>query len=77
MGEKAFEVLSGRAAIVAAAIRRKATTLHLTDTQRKNADAAADYLLAKAPHLNHADTSNRDAVHQVRGRLYCLHIKQR
>ena len=53
VGEKAFEVLSGRAALVAAAIRRKATTLHLTDTQRKNADTAADYLLAKAPYLHY------------------------
>lgn len=49
LAEKALEVLSGRAVIVPAAIRRKATTLGLDDTTRKNADKAADYLLAKAP----------------------------
>jgi hypothetical protein len=50
---KAIEVLSGRASLVAAAIRRKATALGLDDTTRKNADTCADYLLAKAPHLDY------------------------
>jgi hypothetical protein len=54
--DKAIDVLSGRASIVAAAIRRKATTMGLDDSTRKNADACADYLLAKAPYLDHADT---------------------
>ena len=51
--EKAIEVLSGRASVVAAAIRRKATTLGLDDDTRKNADVCADYLLAKAPYLDY------------------------
>jgi hypothetical protein len=51
--EKAIAVLSGRASIVAAAIRRKATVLGLTEAQRKNADECADYLLAKAPYLDY------------------------
>jgi hypothetical protein len=51
--EKALEVLAGRASIVAAAIRRKATMLGLDDSARKNADACADYLLAKVPYLDY------------------------
>ncbi|MGA2011636.1 MAG: ISKra4 family transposase [Solirubrobacteraceae bacterium] len=51
--EKARQVLDGRAGIVAAAIRRKATTLRLDATQRKNADRCADYLLAKRPYLDY------------------------
>ncbi len=38
---------------VAAAIRRKATTLGLDANQRKNADGAADYLLTKRPYLDY------------------------
>lgn len=51
--DKAIDVLSGRASIVAAAIRRKATTLGLDAATRKNADVCADYLLAKAPYLDY------------------------
>lgn len=51
--EKAIAVLDGRASIVAAAIRRKATNLGLDPTTRKNADTCADYLLAKAPYLDY------------------------
>ena len=51
--EKAREVLSGNASRVAAAIRCKATALGLSATARKNADAAADYLLAKAAYLDY------------------------
>jgi hypothetical protein len=50
---KAIDVLNGRAPIVAAAIRRKATLLGLDHTTRKNADDCADYLLAKAPYLDY------------------------
>lgn len=50
---KALEVLRGKASIVAAAIRRKATTLGLDKTARKNADRCADYLLAKSPYLDY------------------------
>lgn len=51
--DKAIEVLSGRARIVAAAVRRTATTRGLGESARKNADTCADYLLAKAPHLDY------------------------
>ena len=51
--EKARAVLDGKAGIVAAAIRRKATTLGLDANQRKNADRCADYLLAKRPYLDY------------------------
>ena len=51
--DKAVEVLEGRASIVAGAIRRKATTLNLDDATRKNSDACAVYLLAKAPYLDY------------------------
>ena len=51
--DKAIDVLSGRASIVAASIRRKATMLGLDDTTRTNADTCADYLLAKVPYLDY------------------------
>ena len=51
--DKALAVLNGNTSIVAAAIRRKATCLRLDNTQRANADRAADYLLNKAPYLNY------------------------
>ncbi|MDA8298185.1 MAG: ISKra4 family transposase [Actinomycetota bacterium] len=50
---KALAVLEGKAGIVAASIRRKATKLALPDDKRKNADRAADYLLNKAPYLDY------------------------
>jgi hypothetical protein len=53
VGEKALAVLEGKAVLVAAAIRRKATTLGLGDSERKNADTCADYLLAKAAFLDY------------------------
>jgi len=53
VSDKARQVLDGRAGIVAAAIRRKATTLGLDANQRKNADRCADYLLAKRPYLEY------------------------
>jgi hypothetical protein len=51
--EKALAVLHGRAGIVAAAIRRKATRLALDPTKRQSADRCADYLLAKRPYLDY------------------------
>jgi hypothetical protein len=50
---QARAVLSGRAGIVAAAIRRKATYHGLDPGQRKAADTAAGYLLTKKPHLDY------------------------
>ncbi|HEY1514901.1 MAG TPA: ISKra4 family transposase, partial [Solirubrobacteraceae bacterium] len=51
--EKALAILDGKAGIVAAAIRRKATHRGLDPDQRKKADRAADYLHNKAPHLDY------------------------
>jgi hypothetical protein len=51
--EKALAVLEGKAGIVAAAIRRKATRLALEPNKRQSADRCADYLLAKRPYLDY------------------------
>ena len=51
--EKARAVLEGKAGIVAAAIRRKATRLALEPNKRQAADRCADYLLAKQPYLDY------------------------
>ena len=51
--EKALAVLEGKAGIVAAAIRRKATLLGLPDDKRAKADRAADYLLNKRRYLDY------------------------
>jgi len=51
--EKALAALEGKAGIVAAAIRRKATLLQLPDEKRVKADRAADYLLNKRPYLDY------------------------
>ena len=51
--EKARAVQEGKAGIVAAAIRRKATRLALEPNKRQAADRCADYLLAKRPYLDY------------------------
>jgi hypothetical protein len=51
--DKARHVLDGKAGIVAASIRRKATRLDLDPKQRENADTCADYLLAKRAYLDY------------------------
>jgi len=51
--EKALAILEGKAGIVAAAIRRKATRLTLEPNKRHGADRCADYLLAKRPYLDY------------------------
>ena len=53
MHEKALAVLEGKAGIVAAAIRRKATRRALEPDKRQGADRCADYLLAKRPYLDY------------------------
>ncbi|MHB1537532.1 MAG: ISKra4 family transposase [Acidimicrobiales bacterium] len=53
VAEKALAILEGKAGIVAAAIRRKATMLGLSDEKRAGADRCADYLLAKRPYLDY------------------------
>lgn len=50
---KTLAVLEGRAADVAAGIRRRATTARLAKARRKNADACATYLTNKAPYLDY------------------------
>jgi hypothetical protein len=50
---QARNILAGRAGIVAAAIRRKATYHGLDPGQRRTADTAAAYLLAKKPYLDY------------------------
>ena len=49
----ALRILPGHPATVAAAIRRKATTLGLDPTRRKNADTTATYLIDKKPYLDY------------------------
>lgn len=53
VNNKALAVLEGKATIVAAAIRRKATMLDLDQDERHNADVCADYLLAKSAYLDY------------------------
>ena len=56
---QARQVLAGRAGIVAAAIRRKATYHGLDPGKRKNADICAAYLLAKKPYLDYPTALNK------------------
>lgn len=56
---QARQVLAGRAGIVAAAIRRKATYHGLDPGKRKPADIAAAYLLAKKPYLDYPTALDR------------------
>jgi hypothetical protein len=53
VADKAIEILNGRAGLVAAAIKRKATNLGLDPTDRKGADKCAAYLKAKARYLDY------------------------
>lgn len=53
VADKATALLEGKAPTVAAAIRRKATRLHLDPAARANADRCSDYLLAKAAYLHY------------------------
>ncbi len=51
--DKTLAVLEGKAGIVAASIRRKATKLGLPAEKRANADRTANYLLNKKPYLDY------------------------
>jgi hypothetical protein len=53
VAEKALAILKGKAASVAAAIRRKATRLGLDAKERASADRCADYLRNKRPYLDY------------------------
>ena len=51
---QATKILDGKAAQVAAGIRRRATTYGYSAKEREGADACAGYLTAKAPYLGYA-----------------------
>ena len=51
---QATKILDGKAAQVAAGIRRRATTYGYSGKEREGADACAGYLTAKAPYLGYA-----------------------
>jgi len=51
---QARKILDGKAAQVAAGIRRRATTFGYTGAERAGADTCADYLTSKKPHLDYA-----------------------
>src|SRR5207248_7969047 len=53
VGKKAIAVLEGKAGLVAAAIRRKATNLGLPAKDRKGADTCAAYLKSKSRYLDY------------------------
>ncbi|MDA8336334.1 MAG: ISKra4 family transposase [Peptococcaceae bacterium] len=53
VAEKALAILCGRAGIVAAAIKRKATCLHLDRGKREAAETCNKYLLNKIPYLKY------------------------
>jgi hypothetical protein len=57
--EKALDVLYGKASLVAAAIRRKATTWRLDEAARSNADECADYLIHKQAYLDYPTALER------------------
>ena len=51
---QAAKILQGKAAAVAAGIRRRATTFGYSPAEREGADACAGYLTAKKPYLDYA-----------------------
>ncbi len=53
VADKATKILEGKAEAVAVGIRRRATYNGYSDTERKGADQAADYLDNKAPYLDY------------------------
>jgi hypothetical protein len=54
VAEQAIKILDGKAAQVAAGIRRRATTFGYAGAERDGADTCADYLTAKKPCLDYA-----------------------
>ena len=52
VAEQAAKILGGKAAIVTAGIRRRATTYGYSAREREGADACADYLTGKRPYLD-------------------------
>jgi hypothetical protein len=57
--EKALAILRGKAGVVAAAVRRKATCLALAKERRKGAAVCADYLLSKKRYLDYPTALQR------------------
>jgi len=71
VADKARQILAGKAGLVAAAIRRKATRHRLDPPNRKNADRCADYLARKQAYLD-STSADRRLAHRHRcdrGRL--------
>jgi hypothetical protein len=58
VAKQAFEILEGRAGIVAGAINRKATTNKLSAAKRNGADKCTKYLLSKKKHLDYKNALN-------------------
>jgi len=54
VAQQAAKILNGKAAQVAAGIRRRATTYGYAGTEREGADTCAAYLTAKRPYLDYA-----------------------
>ena len=59
VGAQAAKILDGKAAQVAAGIRRRATTFGYAGAEREGADACAGYLTAKKPCLDYATALER------------------
>src|SRR5262249_59726716 len=53
VADQATKILQGKAAAVAAGIRRRATRFGYSASERKGADTAADYLTRNKPHLGY------------------------
>ncbi len=53
VADHATKILEGKAATVAAGIRRRATRFGYSPSERKSADHAATYLTSKKPHLDY------------------------
>jgi len=59
VAKQALKILRGRAAQVAAGIRRRATTFGYSARERAGADKCAAYLTAKKPHLGYPTALRR------------------
>ncbi|MGH3784172.1 MAG: hypothetical protein ACRDRO_27020 [Pseudonocardiaceae bacterium] len=53
VADQATKILEGNGAAVAAGIRRRATRLDYSPSERKGADQAANYLTSKKPYLDY------------------------
>jgi hypothetical protein len=78
VAEQARAILQGKAAQVAASIRRRATRFGYSTTQRAGADTCADYLSAKKPYLTyHTALANGWPIATGVIEGACRHLKDR